>query len=415
MENSRSSPDPRSDSLSALLDLDFVRSQFPALDTPWALMDNAGGSAPCRQVIDRIAAYMRRLPVQLGASYELSVEALDAVEAGRRAAATLVGAEPDEIVLGASSTMLLQQLATVLRASWNEGDEVIVTNLDHEANIGPWRRLEETGIVVREWRFREETLSLHIEDLEPLLTDRTRLVAFTHCSNVVGTLVDVSAIAVQVRAAGALTCVDGVAFAPHRRVDVKALGVDFYLVSLYKVYGPHLGLMFGRKELLFAARHSNHFFVSQETVPTKLEPGNVSYELAASLVGIPEYLRSVSDGRDLGESFARIADHEEGLVRPLLSFLDKHPQVRLIGDADPDKNLRVPTVSFTVDDRSSSEVPPLLEKHSLAIRFGHFYAFRLVRDLDLLTRDGVVRVSLAHYNTPEEVARLITALDVLLL
>lgn len=402
-----------------MLDLDFVRAQFPALETTWALMDNAGGSAPCRQVIDRVAAYMERLPVQLGASHELSVAAREAVAAGRQAAATLVGAHPDEVVLAASSTVLIQQLAAVLRASWKPGDEVIVTNLDHEANIGPWRKLEETGIVVRQWRFRDETQTLHLEDLEPLLSERTRLVAFSHCSNVVGTILDVAAIAARVRAAGALSCVDGVAFAPHRRVDVTALGVDFYLVSLYKVYGPHLGLMFGRRELLLGAKSPNHFFISEQTVPTKLEPGNVNYELSASLVGILEYLQALgvhhglADG-DLGAIFAKIAEHEEELLRPLLSFLEGHPRVSLIGSTAPDRNVRVPTVSFTVDQRRSSEIPSLLDKHSLAVRFGHFYAYRLIRDLDLLEGDGVVRVSLVHYNSLQEVTRLLEALDGLL-
>lgn len=406
-----------------MLDLDFVRSHFPALRSPWALLDNAGGSAPCRQVIERVRAHMERLPVQLGASYRLSVEAREAVEAGRRAAAGLVGAQPEEVVLGASSTVLAAQLARTLRAGWREGDEVVVTNLDHEANVGPWRKLEETGIVVREWRFRPETLALHLEDLEPLLGERTRLVAFTHVSNVVGTVVDVAAVAARVRAAGALSCVDGVAFAPHRRVDVAALGVDFYLVSLYKVFGPHLGLLFGRRELLLAARSPNHFFVPETAVPTKHEPGNVNYELAASLVGILDYLGalgahhglSASDpdataGAALEACFARIAEHEEALVRPLLAFLADHPRVRLIGSASAQRAVRVPTVSFTVEGRRASEIPPLLERHSLAVRFGHFYSYRLIRDLGLLERDGVVRVSLAHYGSAEEVTRLIEAL-----
>ena len=403
-----------------MLDLDFVRTHFPALDTPWALMDNAGGSVPCRQVIERVCDQMRRLPVQLGASYALSVEAREAVEAGRRAAATWVGADPDEIVLGASSTLLVQQLAAALRPSWAPGDEVVVTNLDHETNIGPWRRLEETGIVVREWRFREESLTLHAEDLAPLLTERTRLVAFTHCSNVVGSIVDVASIAARARAAGALTCVDGVAFAPHRRVDVKALGVDFYFASLYKVYGPHLALMYGRRELLRAAKSPNHFFVSEDAVPTKFEPGNVNYELAASLTGLLDYAQALgthhglAGALDLDGCYARIAEHEQNLVRPLLEFLAAHPRVRVIGSPGAGREARVPTVSFTVSGRRSSELPPLLDARRLAVRFGHFYAYRLIRDLGLLERDGVVRVSLVHYNTPQEVERLIEALEELL-
>lgn len=363
---------------------------------------------------------MERLPVQLGASYGLSIEARDAVAAGRRAAATLFGANVDEVVLGASSTALLQQLAAVLAAGWQPGDEVVVTNLDHEANIGPWRRLEAAGIVVREWRFRDDTLTLHLEDLEPLLSERTRLVAFTHCSNVVGTVIDVAAVTARVRAAGALSCVDGVALAPHRRVDVQALGADFYVASLYKVYGPHVGLMFGRRELLLEAASPNHFFVPDDALPAKLEPGNANYELAASLVGIVEYAEALgahhgwSAELDFDTCFEHIAEHEESLVTPLLEFLGGQPRVRLIGDIDPALDSRVPTVSFTVEGRRSSEIPPLLDEQFLAVRFGHFYAYRLIRDLDLLECDGVVRASFAHYNSPQEVERLIEALSEIL-
>lgn len=383
-------------------------------------MDNAGGSAPCRQVIERVRAHMERLPVQLGASYGLSVEAGEAVEAGRRAAATLVAAEPDEIVLGPSSTALVQRLATALRAGWSEGDEVVVTNLDHEANVGPWRRLEESGIVLREWCVRKGTYDLHVDDLAPLLNERTRLVAFTHCSNVVGSIVDVADIAARVRAAGALTCVDGVAYAPHRRVDVGALGVDFYLASLYKVYGPHMGLMFGRRELLASLKGSSHFFLPDDSVSAKFEPGNVNYELAASLAGILEYLQALGARHGLGEEldlagcFERIRAHEEELARPLLTFLDEHPRVELIGSPSASGDVRLPTISFTVAGRPSSAIPPLLDERSIAVRFGHFYAYRLIRDLGLLERDGVVRVSTAHYTSPAEVGALIAALDELL-
>lgn len=402
-----------------MLDLDFVRAHFPALDSPWALMDNAGGSAPCRQVIDRVREHMERLPVQLGASYGLSAEARANVEAGRAAAARLLGASPREVVLGASSTTLLQQLASALRKGWEAGDEILVTNLDHEANIGPWRKLEETGIVVREWRVGADG-ELDLEQLDGLLTERTRMVAVPHVSNVVGSIVDVAEVARRAHAAGALCCADGVAYAPHRRVDVNALGVDFYAVSLYKVYGPHLGVLFGREELLLELASSNHFFVAEDALPVKHEPGNPSYELVASLAGIVEYLEALgqhhqlSDPSDLGACFDLVARHEEELVRPLIAFLQEHPRTQLVGRAMADRQQRVPTVSFTVEGMASSELPPLLDQRHLAVRFGHFYAYRLVRDLGLLERDGVVRVSLAHYNSPSEVERLIRSLAELL-
>lgn len=396
-----------------MLDIEHVRAQFPALESPWVLMDNAGGSAPCRQVIDRVHDHMARRPVQLGASYALSTDASAAVASGRAAAAALLGATPEEVILGASSTALVNQLAAALRRGWSEGDEVIVTNVDHETNVGAWRRLEETGIVVREWRVRPDTCQLHAEDLAALVGERTRLVAFTHCSNIVGSITDVPACVEVARAAGAMTCVDAVAYAPHRRVDVRALGVDFYFASLYKVYGPHVGVMYGRREALLETAGPNHFFVAADALPGKFEPGGVTYELVASLAGITEYLEEV--GARAGETtldgaFRAIAAHEERLVAPLLEFLTAHPAVSLIGDPSPSSARRVPTVSFTVDGRASSEIPPLLDERGVAVRFGHFYAYRLIRDLGLLERDGVVRASLVHYNTPEEVDRLVAAL-----
>ncbi len=385
-----------------MLDIQFTRSHFPALASGWAFMDNAGGSAPCQQVIDRTREHMERLPFQLGASYGRSVEAQAAVDAGRSAAAPLLGAELDEVVLGSSSTTLAYRLSAALRPSWQVGDEVIVTNLDHEANIGPWRKLEESGIVIREWRVGEETQTLHKEDLEALLGERTRLVAFTHCSNIVGTILDVPDLCATIRAAGALSCVDGVAYAPHRRVDVRALGADFYFASLYKIYGPHYAMLFGRRELLLEAQNLSHFFVPDDSLPGKFEPGGVSYESVASLVGITEYLQSFGAHHGLGNEldldgcFNIKAEYEMKLLQPLLSFLEEHPCISLLGSSVADAATRVPTVAFTIQGRHSSEIPPLLDEQSIAIRYGHFYAYRLMRDLNLLESDGILRTSLVH-------------------
>ena len=401
-----------------MLDADRVRACFPALDTDWAFFDNAGGSAPARHVIERVAEHMRRLPFQLGASYPHSAAAREAVEAGRAAAGRLVHAPAGEIVFGASSTVLVQRLARALAPLWRPGDEVVVTNVDHEANIGPWRGLEERGIVVREWRFDPGSLALELGDLDGLLSERTRLVAFTHGSNVIGTVHDVRAIAERVRAAGALSCVDGVAVAPHRRIDVASLGTDFYFLSLYKVYGPHLAVLHGRRELLEAAHGQYLFFHGEDAVPVKLEPGNPCYELAAATPGIVEYLeeldRAHGGAGGLDGAFARIAVHEAELAAPLLAFLDGHPRARIVGLGAADPTRRVPTISFTVEGLSSSAVIAELDARRLAARFGHFYAYRLVRDLGLPTGEGVVRVSLVHYNTPDEVARLVAALTEIL-
>lgn len=404
------------------LDLDFIRAQFPALAAGgWALFDNAGGSVPPAAVIDRVASYMSRYGVQLGASYPLSAAASERVAAGRRAAATLINAEPDEVVLGASTTMNTFTLARAIAPWFAPGDELVVTNLDHEANIGAWRRLEERGVVVKEWRLRPETAALESEDLDALLTERTRLVCFTQCANVTGRVQDAAAVCGRVHAAGALALVDGVAYAPHRKVDVKALDADFYLVSLYKVFGPHVGLLYGKRRHLLRTANVNHFFFRDDDVPGKLQPGNVNHELTASLPGILDYLDGVDRhhfaaeepdaGLRLARTFGLFERHEEALAAPLMDFLAHRRGVRILGPATADRAVRVPTVAFAVPGRDAAEIPPRLDERRLAVRYGHFYAYRAMQALGLAEANGVVRASLAHYNTPEEVSRLVSALD----
>ena len=403
-----------------MLDVTFARAHFPALTNDWALFDNAGGSVPLVGVIERVHDYMSRWQVQLGATYHHSATATALVAGGPRAMARLVNASADEIVLGPSSTMNVRTLSRALLPLFSPGDEIVVTNLDHETNIGAWRALEAEGLVIREWRFDPERLALTLEGLEPLLTQRTRLVCFTHCSNLVGTVHDARTIIRRVHEAGALACVDGVACAPHRRVDVKGLDADFYFLSIYKVFGPHLGMLYGKRDLLLRARGQNHFFIPEGEIPYKLEPGNVVHELTAALPAILEYLLALDarhhpdspapESARLERVFEDIAAHEAVLITPLLDFLRSRRNVRVIGRGVADAH-RAPTISFVVDGRDSSEIPAGLDAGKIAIRYGHFYAHRAVEALGLQARHGVVRVSMAHYNTPEEVDRLIAALD----
>lgn len=400
-----------------MLTMDDARGRFPGLRSDWAFFDHAGGSPPLGAVIEAASAHQAAGSVQLGASYGPSVEAQARVDAGRAAAARLIGAEPGDVALGPSTTANVLRMTRALAPGLEAGDEIVVTNLDHEANLGPWRRLEREGLRIREWRADPETLELRLEDLEPLLGERTRLVAFTHVSNLVGSIHDVPAICARIREHGAWSVVDGVAFAPHRRVDVEALGCDAYMLSLYKVYGPHLGLMWVRPERQAELDSLNHHFIPGTTLSAKLEPGGLQHEAVASLPPILDYLEELGGGPlagspagSLDRAFDRIADRETELVTPLLEFLASRDRVHVLGQPSPDPTLRVPTVSFTVDGLKSSEVPILVDEHRVAIRYGHFYAHQLVRDLGLLDRDGVVRASLLHLNTPEEVQRLIAAL-----
>lgn len=403
-----------------MMDTDFVRAQFPALSTPWALFDNAGGTVLPRLVIDRAAAYMARYQVQLGATYDLSMEADEWIQTGHRAAEVLVGADPGEVVVGPSTTANVHLLASSLAPLLKAGDEVVVTNLDHEANVGAWRRLEAHGVVLREWCLDPGSAELRLEDLEPLLGPRTRLVCFTHCSNIVGRIHDVATMTRRIHEAGAWVCVDGVGYAPHRRVDVKALDVDFYALSLYKTFGPHQGLLYGKRELLTRLSNPNHFFIDDEDLPYKFEPGGVNHELVAALPAILEYVELLDRHHDseladepgrLDRVFHRIAEHEAEISRPLLDFLSHRRGVRILGPESADVAVRAPIIAFTVAGRKASEIPPLLDRHKVAIRWGHFYAYRAVEALGLMEQDGVVRVSLAHYNTSAEIERLIEGLD----
>lgn len=403
-----------------MLDTTFVRAQFPALRDDWALFDNAGGSVPLGSVIARVHDYMSRWAVQLGASYLHSTTATQLVADGHAAMQRLIGADDGEVVVSSASTMNVRTLAAALRGWFRPGDEIVVSDLEHESNSGAWRALAADGVVVRVWEFDRETQELTLAGLDRVLTDRTRLVAFTHCSNIVGTIHDVAAFVRRIHDAGALACIDGVAFAPHRAVDVKALDADFYFFSIYKVFGPHLGLLYGKRELLLRAASQNHFFIAADDLPYKLVPGGANHELTASLPAIEEYLLALdahhgraADGTTLARThraFAHIAAHEAALAAPVLAFLAAHPRVRLLGLADADPARRVPTIAFTVAGRHASEIPPLLDKENIAIRWGHFYAHHAVTALELHEQGGVVRISMAHYNTPDEVARLLAAL-----
>lgn len=409
---------------SVSLDVDFARSHFPTLSDDWAMLENAGGTPAASQVIERLKAYVSETMVQPGGPYDVAELAAERIAEGQRLMAEMINAAPDEVVIGPSTTMNVYLLAQAIRSWFEPGDEIVVTNMDHEANNGAWRRLEEFGLVLREWRFEPDSVELEDSALDALLSERTRLVCVTHCSNITGSLHDVAALARKVHAAGAMICIDGVAYAPHRAIDVKALDVDFYLCSLYKFYGPHLAMLYGKREHLLRAKAQNHFFIGEDAIPLKLNPGGVNHELTASLPGIAAYFDALFahhfDDTNLplhgrvGRVYELMAAQEEALLTPLIDFLTSKPNVRIIGRATPDQMRRVATVSFTVEGRQAESIPAALRRHGLGLSSGHFYAARLIRDLGLEPTGGVVRASMVHYNRPEEVDRLIRHLDPLL-
>jgi cysteine desulfurase family protein (TIGR01976 family) len=398
--------------------LDHVRAQFPALADGYVYMDNAGGSLVLADVARRVADYLVHHPVQLGASYAPSQTAAAKVAEGRAAIATMVNAERgEEIVLGASVTQLMGQLAEALVQTWQPGDRIVVTDFDHEANIGPWRRLASRGIEVDTWHIDPAAGAPDLNALQALLTPRTRLVAMTHASNILGAIMPVRAVADMVHANGTQLCVDGVAFAPHRAVDVRALGADYYGLALYKVYGPHHGVLYGRHDLLLAAGNINHFFYGDDKVPAKLEPGNPNYELTWSATGILDYLADLGarlgatgDARQrLETAFKAIAAHEAMLAERLLAYLRGRNDCTIHGPREADAAIRVPTIAFSLDGHAAADVVARIDPAGIGIRHGDFHSRRLIEALD--RSPGIIRVSMVHYNTVEEVDRLIAALE----
>lgn len=402
------------------LDLDYVRSQFPGLNRGWTFFDNAGGSQILKGALERINTFLIEKNVQIGGSYAVSQAAAKALYEARTAAMHLVHARrPEEIVFGSSTTALLQNLARAMQSHLQPGDEIIITVSDHESNIGPWDRLQAIGVVLKIWPLNKDTLTLELDDLAPLMSDRTKLVCVTHVSNILGSVNPVRAIADFVHARGAKLCVDAVAYAPHRAVDVQAFDADYYVFSLYKTYGPHYALMYGKYELLLELDTLYHYFYGKDKVPGKLEPGNPNYELAYATCGIVDYLATL--GEKAGETgtvrekieaaYGAITVQEDALTERLLAYLRTRNDCTIVGQPVNRDSQRVPTIAFRFDGREAGELCKAMDEEQIAMRFGDFHSRRLAEYLGLTDHGGMLRVSMVHYNTVEEVDRFTAALD----
>jgi cysteine desulfurase family protein (TIGR01976 family) len=406
------------------LDLDFVRAQFPAFAEPslarFAHFENAGGSYACRPVIDALADYYRRTKVQPYYAFEPSATAGVQMDRARQRLAAWLGVETDELHLGPSTSQNTYVLAQAFRRSLRPGDEIVVTNQDHEANIGAWARLQDEGIVVRTWQVDAQG-ALRPDALAAQLSARTRLVAFTHCSNIVGTVHPVRELTDLVHRAGAVAVVDGVSYCPHGLPHIPELGADIYLCSLYKVYGPHVGAMYVRRELARTLPSQAHFFKA-DALPGRFTPAGPDHAQVAAINGVIDYFEAVAAHH--GHARSPVAAQAEAVRRlfhaaeselllPLLDFLASHRRVRLIGSA---RTLdRAPTVAFSVDGTRSAEVARALADVEIGVGQGNFYAYRLLRALGYdPDGDGVVRASFVHYTSRDEVARLIAALTEIL-
>ncbi|KAJ3239219.1 hypothetical protein HDU81_006324 [Chytriomyces hyalinus] len=420
------------------MDVAFSRSQFPAIqrnDGSFAFMDNAGGSAVLQSVAERVSDYLLNTNVQLGASYPTSQVSTKLVREGAVAGARFINAaSPDEVVLGSSTTQLFANLAHSMEEHMVEGDEIIISETDHEANCGSWARLcKRRNLVLKVWKCEGPDQALVLETLEAMLTPKTRLVTVTHCSNIIGTVNNVKEIAKLVHSIpGAEICVDGVAYASHKIIDVQDLDVDYYCFSWYKVYGPHIAQLYTAKRTFPRLGSINHYFLSPDMRPYIMQPGNLNYELSASLPAIVAYIgdlgrapvdrlgvegqKKVRGGAgatrdELERGFQALAAQEHKLVDKFLSYLASKPAAYTVIGEKVASEARAATISFTVANCKSQDFITKLDGYGIGARFGHFYAHRLVCGSLGLSDDGVVRVSMVHYNTVEEVEKLIAAMD----
>ncbi len=406
-----------------VIDLDFVRGEFPAFAEPslerQAFFENAGGSYPCRPVVERLHEYYRRLKVQPYYRYPASIEAGEWMDAAYVRLAEYLNVTPEEVHFGPSTSQNTYVLAQAVRRWLRPGDEIIVTNQDHEANNGVWRRLAADGVAVKEWRVDRDSGTLDPANLDGLLGERTRLLAFSHCSNVVAHLNPVAQIARRARAASALTVVDGVSWAPHGLPDVDALGADLYLFSLYKTFGPHQGLMVVRKSALEALGNEGHYF-NASIGHKRLVPAGPDHAQVAAARGVAEYFDALDAHHAPAATAAGrpqrvrqlLRDAERPLLAKLLDYLAAHRGVRLLGPADAAE--RAATVTFVPLRREPADLVPALAERGIMAGAGHFYAVRLLEAMGVDPNRGALRLSFVHYTSPEDVTRAIEALDRLL-
>lgn len=402
------------------LDLEFVRNQFPAFDQDslqgQAFFENAGGSYTCKQVIDRLHRFYTERKVQPYAPYEASRLGGAEMDEARTRLSAILGVAEDELSFGPSTTQNTYVLAQAFGQMLDDGDAIIVTNQDHEANSGPWRRLAERGIDVREWQIDPETGHLDVLTLANLLDDKVKLVCFPHCSNVVGEINDVHKICDVAHAAGAVTCVDGVSYAPHGLPNVADLGTDIYLFSAYKTYGPHQGIMTIKRDLGMRLPNQGHYF-NQDSLYKRFTPAGPDHAQVAASAGMADYIAEFArhhgfSGSDATAQGQFVHDIQRGaeieLATPILKYLSEKNSVRLLGPIDPAR--KAPTIAVLAD-KPGEEMAAALAPMGIMAGGGDFYGVRCLQGQGIDPDHGVLRLSFLHYTSADEVANLLNALD----
>ncbi|MDW8326342.1 MAG: cysteine desulfurase-like protein [Anaerolineales bacterium] len=411
--------------------IDRIRAEFPALASGAIYFDNPGGTQVPRRVLARMVDYLTRCNANKGGAFRTSVES-DAVLAEAHAAmAALLNCRPEEIVFGQNMTTLTFHLSRSLARWIKPGDEIVVTRLDHDANIAPWLLVaEDRGAVVRWVDVHEADVTLKMDDFERLINSRTKIVAVGYASNAVGTINDVAAVTKLAHAAGALVYVDAVQYAPHGLINVRALDCDFLVCSAYKFFGPHVGILYGKYDLL-ERLPAYKVRPAHDEPPDKFETGTQNHEGIAGVLGAVEYLewlggrelrevreREGNEGKDgkerrewIERGMAALVEYEAELGAYLIEQLQTVPGLRIRGITDPARLAwRVPTVSFTLEGRHPRQVAAQLAEREIYVWDGNYYALAIAERLGVQERGGMVRVGLAHYNTRDEVNRLIAAL-----
>lgn len=406
--------------------IDRVRAAFPALGLSDAgkrriYLDNPAGTQVPQSVADAVARCLIETNANLGGHFATTVAAGDVVDRAHQAMADFLGASThEEVIVGPNMTTLTYAMSRTLGRNFQAGDEIVLTRMDHEGNVSPWLQLaEERGLVTRFIPFDRDSWQVEPEALKAVLTDRTRLVALNYASNLTGSINDVAALVQSARDAGAMTYVDAVQFAPHGAVDVNAIGCDFLACSSYKFFGPHLGVLWGRRDLIdglvpYKCRCSSN------DLPERFETGTPQIELLAGLSAAVAYFETLGEAagatgsrRDkIVRAFEASTAYEAPLAARLIDGLSSIRGVTIQGITDPKRIAhRVPTVSFTVDDISPSAIAAELAAENIFVWSGHNYAWEVVHQLGIPADAGVVRIGAAHYNTPGEIEQTLDAVE----
>ena len=396
------------------IDLQSVRRQFPSLTLkvdgePVVYLDNPAGTQVPQRVIDRTAEYWRTRNANQGGAFATSRRTDAMIAQVREAAATFVNASSaDEIVFGPNMTTLTFAFSRAIGRELKPGDEIVVTRLDHDGNVAPWLALQERGVTVRFVDIQVPECTLDMSDFQRQLTPRTRLVAVTHASNVVGTIPDLAAISQAAHAAGAWLWVDAVHYGPHGSIDVRAIDCEFLVCSSYKFFGPHQGILYGRRELL-QRLHPYKVRPASDEVPTRWETGTQNHECLSGLLGTFEYLAELGGAERvlrpaLETAMDRIRHHERALVARLIDGLQRIPGIQVYGITAPEAfDRRAPTVSLSWPPHRPEVLSQWLASHQVFTWHGNHYATELIARLGLEAEGGTLRIGIAHYNTASEV------------